>query len=227
VLSMSRSPTSHKCSKTGLHACHNIFSVDPTKTMMTGCHHGSAHEHFQWGYQRLLDAFLAEYSIAIAALSSSKPNADAYHRVLEQFRSRRHALVFANDEMVNYIFAWSTTQMLSRNEEKARLGTTMGLFLCHKILPQRRREKTEEATNNDRKFSKYMRLSMTKGGLFMCIDDHVPCSCLDQHASATRSEQCTGTCYGCNRDFPRDQLSVCGQCNTARYCTRACQLQNW
>jgi len=35
-----------------------------------------------------------------------------------------------------------------------------------------------------------------------------------------------GTCYACNKTFPRNDLYVCA-CSTVQYCSKKCQINNW
>ena len=60
------------------------------------------------------------------------------------------------------------------------------------------------------------------------VAKRLPCTCLKKlHSAARKKLEKVGSCFGCNKQFPRSQLYVCTGCMIVEYCSKECQRAHW
>ena len=55
----------------------------------------------------------------------------------------------------------------------------------------------------------------------------IPCSCLDDKYSRSKSKPKVGVCFHCKQRKEHCKLMVCARCKSAQYCSQKCQALDW
>jgi len=102
--------------------------------------------------------------------------------------------------------------------EDARIFTQMGLVV-EKLVKEQEENMTFDSEYRQTKY-RYSEVFCLDGGanIVPFLKDRIPCDCLDNTS---------GTCFGCHALVQEKKLRTCTGCETAEYCSKACQRKSW
>jgi hypothetical protein len=203
-------------------------STAVTIAVPTLCYHGSTIENLSSNsiYHKISDEFVS--------LLKTNYSFDLHRKFREDYKQFHKDPVF-----VQYIFARVTREFLAGNfrdirgqqrtnrsciiQIHMRTLLLLGIDIKYTKLPTL--EGKEPQTN---KFQKYLRdIQNDERAIINMLARETPCNCMDSFAALGKEMQKLGRCFGCKKEFPKEELRQCSHCEYSKYCSQKCQKNDW
>jgi hypothetical protein len=190
-------------------------------TTSSGCYHGSTIDKFQPNSE-FMKAY-KEYTDMCVQIENINDH-DLQLSMKEKY-DKDHKHIIHNPEFYRFIWAYCTEQYLKSNnlqEQDPKLRQEIWRLLTLGLIGSRNKISNEQC-------SKYKRDIRTNRGIINCLarETKTYCNCMREGKDIARTMEKIGVCYGCKQEFPKEALSLCNGCQSVKYHSRECQINNW
>jgi len=156
-----------------------------------------------------------------------------YFQRLEKFNDDHKHLMMLDADFCRFVFAYCTIfyQKYYHLSANYKMDLTILLSLGIKMRYSHQVEKTIDnvgpGSENKEKSDKYMRDIRSERGIIKCLARETPCDCMDPKKEEAKGMDKINPCNGCNKRFPKTNLFFCKGCQIVKYCSKACQINEW
>lgn len=150
-------------------------------------------------------------------------------RILDVFTifEETYPVLCTDEGFAFHIFAWCANELWNQDGRMAGSVILLALRVRYKLIPTSRGQDVEQVSYLGRKYERKCERATGLRGLILIVAKNIPCACLGQIAQGAREMEREGSCDGCLKLFPRDQLKVCSRCKDCQYCSTECQHNHW
>ena len=162
-------------------------------------------------------------------------NCGEHHKVMESFdhsnefcQKYKHVLV--DPTFGRFVIAHVTSDYLKGNDDAILLRRLMLLLrIRYWCIPQDEGKDVGPESEYDINRQKYSRDITTERGRIKCIAREIPsdCKCMEEKKKEAKRMEKVAMCYGCRKDFLKEQMRRCKGCDAAQYCSHECYKQDW
>ena len=188
------------------------------------CFHGSTEDKFHPNSEYRKDAqeyleMCDQSTLLDNEDGSENQQATAFRRIYDE----AHMHLIKDPEFHRFIFAYCTDQYLESNnltdESRQEVIQTL-LFLGIKC---------RYISTDLEKFHKYNRDILTERSMIKVLvrETKTHCLCMNEGKVIAKTMDIIGICQGCDKVFPKENLSFCSGCHIMKYHSRDCQLHHW
>ena len=181
------------------------------------CCHGSNDENFAGAYQNAID----DYFRRLQTFNGDEPS-----EVSKGFCEDNPELI-KDPEFCQHLFAWCAREHIDKRTMGIRVILSLGFMMRYHYVPMHQGKDVSVGSKNSEKLARYNRDIYTKRGLIRALARETPCNCLDDDKAEAKKMEKLGHCYGCERQFPKNDLQKCSRCSHVQYCGRDCQKSHW
>ena len=182
------------------------------------CFHGSSEDklHPNSEYMKAAQEYFdAHHQMT---LLDDRDGRNAIRRIYDE----DHMHLITDPDFHRFIFAYCTQQYLESNNLKDQSRWPSIKVLLHLGLGYRYRSASTER-------HKYHRDILTDRGIIKVLvrETKTHCLCMNEGKVIAKTMDIIGICQGCDKVFPKENLSFCSGCHIMKYHSRDCQLHHW
>ena len=164
------------------------------------------------------NSFVKEYTFALNNIVSATDDAYTnFHNVSEYLVSKGVCPSRYADTLPPYLLSLGTDFVLDGGPHKLAMAANI-VFSTTILLDEKSTSLTCVMRDLHENYERTIIRFLSK---------RIPCDCLRERYDDVTSRPKMGWCGACKRSVECKKLMVCGVCNTAQYCSRACQQIDW
>mmetsp|Transcript_44449 Transcript_44449/g.48108 ORF Transcript_44449/g.48108 Transcript_44449/m.48108 type:complete len:225 (+) Transcript_44449:43-717(+) len=171
-------------------------------------------------------------------LSKKEFNCGEHHKILDRWDNKVDAREFLNKNdcfcfmsdtaFATFIIAHVTTDYLKGKDDailKSRL--LLLLHMRNVFIPKHEGNVVGPESEYTKNYHKYLRDVTTERGRINIMAREIPCDCMEAKRIEAKLMDKVAICFGCKKEFLKEELLRCKRCDYAQYCSKKCSKKHW